>query len=339
MSHDVSNAQMAHAGPMPDPATLRAAMDMLSTVETLAEGKRRAVELVAYLESLGDEEASRKASLVRSCSGRIDVDEAGGVLVPGIVRCKQARLCANCARWRAMRYVRRYLLAIRNRFPGHHLYAWNLTIPNGPDLAERFGHLGASLRRLKSAWYDARGRGRGGPLAVVDAAVWSIEVKRGEGSGEWHPHVHGLLLCSERVRYTAFLPVWRRCASATNSRMIALGLGAEAEPKSDLCEVFKYALKLSGIPPADQWAANLAMHGRHLLRTWGELRGLGDDGWADDDSEAAGGRELAAVGRWCHDTASYVLQSPMASESITEANLRAIAEREADEAARARDGP
>ena len=37
-------------------------------------------------------------------------------------------------------------------------------------------------------------RGRGSVLDGVEGAVWSYEIKRGKGSGLWHPHLHMIAL-------------------------------------------------------------------------------------------------------------------------------------------------
>lgn len=214
---------------------------------------------------------------LQACSRLARVDLDGRVYVHGSDRCDMYRLCPICARSRAMRFVRLYADRLRDRLPGCQVYACNLTIPNGPDLAERFEYLSDSLRRLKKAWHNSRNQGRGGPLEHVAAAVWSVEIKRGEGSGEWHPHLHGLLACSGRLDFGEVLPVWRRCASATNGWLKLLGTGADCRVGKDFAEVFKYALKFSDLDFCDQLAANATMRGRRLLRVWGEFVGMDSD--------------------------------------------------------------
>jgi hypothetical protein len=58
-----------------------------------------------------------------------------------------------------------------------------LTVRNGDDLAERFRHLHSGSENCGCA-----NRGRGSVLDGVVGAVWSYEVKRGQNSGDWHPH-------------------------------------------------------------------------------------------------------------------------------------------------------
>lgn len=65
-----------------------------------------------------------------------------------------------------------------------------LTVKNGDDLAERFKHLHGAQREL----WKRRQRGRGSVLDGVVGAVWSYEVKRGDNSGQWHPHLHMIAL-------------------------------------------------------------------------------------------------------------------------------------------------
>jgi hypothetical protein len=65
-----------------------------------------------------------------------------------------------------------------------------LTVRNGDDLAERFRHLHSGQREL----WMRKHRGRGSVLDGVVGAVWSYEVKRGQNSGDWHPHLHMIAL-------------------------------------------------------------------------------------------------------------------------------------------------
>jgi plasmid rolling circle replication initiator protein Rep len=66
-----------------------------------------------------------------------------------------------------------------------------LTVRNGDDLAERFRHLHSEPARTVDA---RKHRGRGSVLDGVVGAVWSYEVKRGQNSGDWHPHLHMIAL-------------------------------------------------------------------------------------------------------------------------------------------------
>ena len=80
--------------------------------------------------------------------------------------------------------------AIRLQRPTLRPFLVTLTVKDGPDLAERFAHLHKAQRELwkrKHRIYESS-------LDGVDGAVWSYEIKRGQGSGLWHPHLHMIAL-------------------------------------------------------------------------------------------------------------------------------------------------
>ncbi|GAI76529.1 unnamed protein product, partial [marine sediment metagenome] len=41
--------------------------------------------------------------------------------------------------------------------------------------------------------------------------VLSVEIKRGAGTGDWHVHLHGLLLLREFLDAEAFSREWAHC--------------------------------------------------------------------------------------------------------------------------------
>jgi plasmid rolling circle replication initiator protein Rep len=97
--------------------------------------------------------------------------------------------CPLCAIRRGAKAMKAYLdrwEVIPSRKNGSEAVLVTLTVKNGDDLAERFKHLHRSQREL----WKRRHRGRGSVLDGVVGAVWSYEVKRGQNSGDWHPHLH-----------------------------------------------------------------------------------------------------------------------------------------------------
>ena len=93
-------------------------------------------------------------------------------------------------------------------------------------------------------------RGRGSPLDGVAGAVWSYEVKRGAGSGKWHPHLHMVVLAEylpsedyQEGTLGALSAAWHNITG--DSFMVNVKPISQEEPASGFIEVFKYAVKFS----------------------------------------------------------------------------------------------
>ena len=112
--------------------------------------------------------------------------------------CKAHLLCPLCAIRRGAKALAAYLErweAIRLQQPTLRPFLVTLTVKDGPDLAERFAHLHKAQRELwkrKHRIYESS-------LDGVEGAVWSYEIKRGQGSGLWHPHLHMIALAGSRT--------------------------------------------------------------------------------------------------------------------------------------------
>ena len=109
--------------------------------------------------------------------------------------CKQSLLCPLCAIRRGSKLVMRYIDVYKRLMAENARlvpYLVTLTVKDGDDLNERFNHLHDSVktynkqRHLKHYLTENK---------KASSAVWSYEVKRGKGSGLWHPHVHAVWLC------------------------------------------------------------------------------------------------------------------------------------------------
>jgi hypothetical protein len=143
-----------------------------------------------------------------------------------------------------------------------------LTVKDGPDLVERFKHLQSCQHEL----WKRRHRQRGCSIDGIEAAVWSYEVKRGAGSGQWHPHLHMVALARSQPDERQLACEWRSITG--DSFIVDVRPIDEADPASGFLEVFKYALKFSEMEPADTWAAFQALAGRRLVASAGLFRGV-----------------------------------------------------------------
>lgn len=210
--------------------------------------------------------------------------------------CQQHLVCPFCAIRRGARMNRTYAPVIaalvRQKQLKPYLGTW--TIANGPDLDERFEHLAscwryALTRRRHRLSYERGGRKKlceRNELAKCPGLAYSIEVKRGHNSGEWHPHLHAVLLASSELDVDAARDQWHRITG--DSFMVDFRpfrcsgqlMAAEAPQdvvallSGDLVEVLKYAVKFSSMELADTWQAYRLLRGRRLIGKVGDLRGL-----------------------------------------------------------------
>lgn len=185
--------------------------------------------------------------------------------------CKVHLLCPLCAIRRGSKALSAYLPryeAVRASRPDLVPFLVTLTVKDGLDLAERFKHLHDSMREL----WKRRGRGRGSAVDDIEAGVWSYEVKKGKGSGEWHPHLHMVALAARSPDQAYLAREWKDITG--DSFIVDVRPIDQAAPERGFIEVFKYALKFSDMSEADTLAAWLALRGRRLVASVGLFRGV-----------------------------------------------------------------
>lgn len=185
--------------------------------------------------------------------------------------CGKHLLCPLCAIRRGCKalaaYLPRYETA-RGMTPSLRPFLVTLTVKDGADLRERFDHLHASQREL----WKRKHRGRGSVLDGVEAAVWSYEVKRGEGSQLWHPHLHMVALATEKPDAFALSAEWH--AITGDSFIVDVRPIDIVNPASGFAEVFKYALKFSDMSLEDSYRVFLILRTRRLVGSAGLFRGI-----------------------------------------------------------------
>lgn len=233
--------------------------------------KNRALDVVQYMRSQDGLEPV--AASVASCGEYLlfrhyyTIDE---VRLHAACFCRRHLLCPLCAIRRGAKALQAYLPRfelVTSQNPALRPYLVTLTVKDGADLVERFRHLQESQRVL---W---RRRHRGNApcaLSGVDAAVWSYEVKRGSGSGLWHPHLHMVALAAVQPDQAALAAQWREITGDS----FVVDVRPIADPVAGFLEVFKYALKFSDMSPADTVDAFRALSGRRLIGSAGAFRGI-----------------------------------------------------------------
>jgi hypothetical protein len=208
------------------------------------------------------------------------------VKLHGARLCMQHLLCPLCAIRRGAKSLRAYLdrwELIRVEKPHLRPFLVTLTVKDGPDLLERFKHLKKGQQEL----WMRKHRKRGSALDGVAGAVWSYEVKRGQGSGDWHPHLHMIALAEHQPDARELAAEWHNIT--WDSFIVDVRPIDQDDPASGFIEVFKYAVKFSDQPPADTVHAFLALRGKRLLASAGCFRGVPEPEGLLDDAEALEG--------------------------------------------------
>jgi hypothetical protein len=252
--------------------------------------KQGALDVVEYI----DRDPVVKASLghvvqrVRECGDYLvfrhyfTVDK---VRLHGATLCMKHLLCPLCAIRRGAKAMKAYLdrwQVVQAEQPALRAFLVTLTVKDGPDLAERFRHLHRSQREL----WMRKHRGRGSVLDLVHGAVWSYEVKRGSGSGVWHPHLHMIALAESIPDAGQLAAEWK--AITLDSHVVDVRPIDQVDPASGFLEVFKYAVKFSDQPPVDTVHCFLTLRGKRLIGSAGALRGVVvPEELTDDESDLA----------------------------------------------------
>lgn len=193
--------------------------------------------------------------------------------------CKKHLLCPLCAIRRGAKYLKAYLerlAVVMADHPGLRAYLVTVTVKDGADLGERFRHLRKAMKAMTQARRDYLKAPAVRPrveFAKACGGVHSIEVKRGANSGLWHPHAHMVWLCREapdQVQLSREWEGWTGDSFVVDVRPFY----DQGDVVSGFVEVFKYALKFSALPVADNWAAFERLSGKRLIDSFGVLRGV-----------------------------------------------------------------
>lgn len=241
-------------------------------VQRYGTAKKGALDVAEYIDGLGKHQAL--AQRVASCGDYLvfrhyhTVDK---VRLHGASLCMKHLLCPLCAIRRGSKALKAYLdrwECIRAEKTLLRPFLVTLTVKDGDDLAERFRHLHSCQREL----WKRRHRGRGGVLAAVAGAVWSYEVKRGTGSGLWHPHLHMIALAEVQPSQEELSKEWK--AITGDSHVVDVRPIEQADPVSGFLEVFKYAVKFSDQPAADTWHCYVELAAKRLIGSAGCFRGV-----------------------------------------------------------------
>ena len=240
-------------------------------LQRYGKAKKGAIDVAEYMADLPEHQAI--ARRVQSCGDYLvfrhywSVDK---VRLHGASLCCKHLLCPLCAIRRGSKALKAYLdrwEVIQAEKPALKPFLVTLTVKDGDDLAERFQHLKKGQQEL----WMRKHRGRGAALDGVAGAVWSYEVKRGTGSGSWHPHLHMIALAENQPDQVQLSSEWH---NITGDSFIVDVRPITGDPVEGFMEVFKYAVKFSDQPPADTVHAFETLRGKRLLASSGAFRGV-----------------------------------------------------------------
>lgn len=203
-----------------------------------------------------------------------NVDE---MRLAGMTSCKKSLLCPLCAMRRGVKMLQAYmerLKVITAENPSVKPFLVTLTVKDGPGLEERFNHLQGSLKEYNQQRRNAiKGLRQNVEFNKALGSVGSFEFKRGKGSGLWHPHYHAVWLCEETPDEKQLASEWH---SITGDSYIVnvTPFHDSDDVVTGFLEVFKYAIKFSDLPFADNWEGFLYLNGRRLVNSFGLFRGV-----------------------------------------------------------------
>lgn len=171
--------------------------------------------------------------------------------------CKQHVLCPVCADRMQARRKARFDNSIReqsqlveqtaaridggtfveNDSDNRFAYIVTYTVTDGKNLSDRLEHLKESkkaFRRMGQKRSFGRSAGESGK---IKAAISTIEIKRGTGSGEWHAHSHDLVFTDRRFDFEVYDREARRRLREQYGREI---------PKDKLTEIALHPVEFRG---------------------------------------------------------------------------------------------
>jgi Replication protein len=255
-------------------------------IDRYGKAKKGALDVVDYMATIPEHQAM--AEKVRTCGDYLlfrhyyTVDK---VRLHGASLCRKHLLCPLCAIRRGSKALKAYAdrwEVIHAEKPHLLPFLITLTVKDGADLKDRFKHLHDGQREL----WKQKQRGRGSPLDGIEGAVWSYEIKRGSGSGLWHPHLHMIALAETQPDTFELAKEWKNITG--DSFIVHVTPIDQEDVISGFMEVFKYAVKFSDQPPADTVHAWLTLATKRLLGSSGCFRGVVVPESLLDDPEGLG---------------------------------------------------
>ena len=251
-------------------------------LERYSKAKAQALHVQAYLKGVLDFNQREKTVLSRfeGCASYLLFHhylEHDKVQLHAANFCKAHLLCPFCAIRRGAVALREYLSRWEQLKASNgrlRPFLVTLTVKDGPDLFERFTHLQRAFQVLTK-----RRSGKGSGSSVWCKAlggVASYEVKRGENSKLWHPHLHCIALadCDNPISQAKLANEWFEITGDSFIVDVRPIAEDELELVGGFAEVFKYAVKFSSMEPADTLECWRLLRRRRLVQSFGLFYGV-----------------------------------------------------------------
>lgn len=172
------------------------------------------------------------------------------------ISCKKHMLCSFCSALRGSKQAKAYhdkAKAIMQEKPHLKLVFLTLTLKNGDDFLERFGHLEQSFQTLKDRRRDWKKKGWGfNEFCKIDGCVYSYEITN-NGNG-WHPHLHIVALVDDWIDRIKLSKEWE--AITGDSKIIDIRRikpDENGDYMEAFMECFKYCMKFSEMSKEHIW--------------------------------------------------------------------------------------
>jgi hypothetical protein len=269
-------------------------------LERYSKAKSQALQIASYFEKVKDGNLEHGVyRRLQGCANYLlfrNYPDQNTVRLKAARFCKAHLLCPFCAIRRGAKalqaYSKRYEVIQSDIGSEGRLtpFMVTLTVKDGPDLLERFSKLHQSFQALNK---KRHGKGSGhSTWANAKGGVASYEVKRGVGSGLWHPHLHAIVLCHPGRPVDAHLLSAEWLKITGDSFIVDIRPIKEKEGEGVIggfMEVFKYAVKFSSMENIDVIECWRLLQGKNLLTSFGLFRGvevpedLSDEQLSDDE--------------------------------------------------------
>ena len=195
------------------------------------------------------------------------------------IACSQHLLCPFCAGIRASKAIQKYSERVDEVLKQNRklkVALLTFTVKNGHDLQERSSHLITSLRTLIKRRQDYKKKARGfNEFCKIDGAMYSYENTYNEQTGEWHPHVHMLVLLNDWIDQEQLSETWHEITGdsfVVDVRRVKKS--KEFGYAKAAAEVCKYALKFGDLTVEKTWEAFKILKGNRLSGAFGSLYGV-----------------------------------------------------------------
>ena len=259
----------------------------MDIITDYASRKARASDMAEYIHTLRDPkkrpDIERIHSDLSQCASYLVFNEYFTVDELRLVKahtCKKHLLCPFCAMRRSGKFVAKNLPKVeqvisenRARIPA----LVTLTVRNGPDLLERFNHLRRAHRRLNQRRRDHLKGKTVTEWGKVAGGITSYEFTK-KDEGDWHPHIHALVLLDDYVDQAKLSAEWESITGDSFivdiRRIRGKANAGGLDIASGLLEVCKYALKFHDMTLPDTWHAFNVLRSRRLVDSFGLLRGV-----------------------------------------------------------------